>query len=173
MEDEELLAALRTEVGRRDPVPPVVDDAARAAFTWRTIDAELAELEYDSQTESEELAGVRSVDTGPRLLSFVSGPLTVEVQVTGSGAHRSLVGQVDPGAAVAVEIRTPSSVTEVVADDLGRFQVQGGGGRAPQPALPDRGRSHRRDRLADGVAVTACRRAPRRARRSTRLRRRA
>ena len=50
---EELLgAALRPA----DPVPRHVVAAARGAFTWRTIDQELADLVFDSATE---LTGVR------------------------------------------------------------------------------------------------------------------
>ena len=49
-------AELRALFARVDPVPPLLDDAARAAFTWRTVDAELAELMRDSADASEEAA---------------------------------------------------------------------------------------------------------------------
>ena len=39
-----------------DPVPEHVLAAARGAWTWRTIDQELADLVFDSATE---LSGVR------------------------------------------------------------------------------------------------------------------
>ena len=40
-------------------------EAARAAFTWRTVDAELAELLHDSALES---AAVRGADDAARTL---------------------------------------------------------------------------------------------------------
>ena len=47
-DDDALLAALRRIPRHADPVPGPVLEAARGSFTWRTIDAELAELAYDS-----------------------------------------------------------------------------------------------------------------------------
>ena len=41
-------AELRAIFAHLDPVPQLLDDAARAAFGWRTVDAELAELLRDS-----------------------------------------------------------------------------------------------------------------------------
>ena len=38
-------AELRALFAHVDPVPQLLDDAARAAFTWRTVDAELAEAD--------------------------------------------------------------------------------------------------------------------------------
>ena len=41
-------AELRAIFAHLDPVPQLLDDAARAAFGWRTVDAEIAELLRDS-----------------------------------------------------------------------------------------------------------------------------
>ena len=70
---------------------------ARWAFTWRTVDSELAELVADSATDELALSGVRS-DAGPRLLTFEVSQLelAVEVQVTESAGARRLLGQVVP-----------------------------------------------------------------------------
>ena len=46
-----LEARLRGIVSHLDGVPPLVDEGARAAFGWRTIDADLAELMRDSADE--------------------------------------------------------------------------------------------------------------------------
>ncbi len=47
-----MFATLRNVIDHADPVPQAVVDAARAAYTWRTIDAELAELTADSAMAS-------------------------------------------------------------------------------------------------------------------------
>ena len=55
-EDIGLLSALGEMIDEIDPVPPEVMRAGYAAFIWRTVDAELAELAEDSM-----LAGAGSV----------------------------------------------------------------------------------------------------------------
>ena len=42
--DEAFLRACRSVVARNDPTPPEVIAGALAALSWRTVDAELAEL---------------------------------------------------------------------------------------------------------------------------------
>ena len=58
------LQALRRIAGQIDPEPATVTAGAMAAFSWRTIDAELATLTHDSLLDDDALAGVRS--GGPR-----------------------------------------------------------------------------------------------------------
>jgi hypothetical protein len=55
--DEALLARLQKVFDLVDPVPPSVVEAARAAYSWRRIDAELAELLGDSATDPEHWPG--------------------------------------------------------------------------------------------------------------------
>ena len=43
-DEGELLEELRSLIDRLDPVPDHVEAAARAAYSWRTIDTELAAL---------------------------------------------------------------------------------------------------------------------------------
>jgi len=56
---EEFLAELRLAGLVVDPVPQRVTFAAKASLAWRTIDAELAELTYDSGARRERLTLVR------------------------------------------------------------------------------------------------------------------
>lgn len=123
-EDAALLEALRAVAGRVDPVPPEVREAARASFTWRTIDAELAELAYDSLLDDDRLVGVRSSDA-PRTLSFEGAGCSVEVEVAEEGDARRLLGQLVPPQTAAVEVRHPAGVVTVDADEVGRFSVAG------------------------------------------------
>jgi hypothetical protein len=116
---------LRTIIARVDPVPPGLDEAARAAFTWRTIDEELAELMRDSADEGAEVL-VRS-GTGPRQLSFESPRLGIEIEVVATGPReRRLEGQLlPPGAAMVTLERPGEDGVSVQADDLGRFVLDG------------------------------------------------
>ena len=117
--DDELVDELRRVVGAVDPVPAHVVAAAEEALTWRTIDDELAELLHDSSSEPA-LAGVRA-DEATRVLSFAGERLSVEVEVSGSGSARTLIGQLVPGVAARVEIRHADRVTTVTSDERGRF----------------------------------------------------
>lgn len=117
------MSTLSALAARMDPVPPAVLEAARATFTWRTIDAELAELAFDSTFSDLALAGVRGGELGPRLLTFEAPQLTVELEVSEVGDARRFVGQLVPPTAAELEIRHPSGATPVTADERGRFSA--------------------------------------------------
>jgi hypothetical protein len=124
LEDE-----LRQAAARFDPVPHELLQAAADAFSWRTIDAELAELVFDSLVDHDEAALVR----GPperRLLSFQSGGLTIDLEVTSTRSSRALVGQLVPPQQASIEVRVGASVVATDADELGRFRA------GPVPAGP-------------------------------------
>jgi hypothetical protein len=124
--EDELLDELRSIAARVDPTPEFVLSAAKAAYTWRTIDdelAELAELTFDSAVEEQGAGAVRGGD-GPRALTFETPEVTIELEVTTSGEARSIVGQVVPPEAGRVEIRHAGGVAEAEVDDLGRFSVK-------------------------------------------------
>jgi hypothetical protein len=120
--DDRLLAALSAASRTLDPVPPSVTEAAKAAFTWRTIDAELAALVYDSAEQ--ELAGVRGVPAR-RSLSFEYADVVVDMELDES--ERTLTGQVAPRAVDWIELHQADSgaPVRVDADDLGRFRMTG------------------------------------------------
>ena len=141
-EGELLLVELQGLIGRLDAVPEDVDEAARAAYTWRTIDAELAELTRDSLLESEP-AGVRGGD-GARLLSFESARLSVELEIADLGrAGRRLVGQLVPPGPAAIVVDHAGGRVDAEADELGRFVIDG---LRPGPARV-------RCRVADGAEI--------------------
>jgi hypothetical protein len=120
-DDETLLGELRRVMGDADPVPDHVVAAAELALDWRTLDDELAELLHDS---SELAAGVRAA-SGARVLSFGTGGLTIELEVAGEGAERTLTGQLDPPAPARIEVRHAGGTTELDADEHGRFIARG------------------------------------------------
>ena len=114
-----MYATLRNVIDHADPVPQAVVDAARATYTWRTIDAELAELTADSAMAT---AGVRSA-SAPRLLTFEGAGVEVEVEVAHTGSTRHLSGQLVPMGPAQITVRWSSGSQEATADDLGRFAV--------------------------------------------------
>jgi len=118
-EAEDLLQLLASVSARLDPVPDDVVEAAVACFKWRSIDAELADLLFDSERGSAQLVGVRS-HGGSRQLSFEAAHLVVELEVD-LGGRPQLVGQLVPPGPADVEIRSPDTTVVVKADQLGRF----------------------------------------------------
>ena len=119
--DDELLTALRTAVRAREAVPAGWIEMARAAYAWRTIDAELAELTRDSAAGLGASAPVRSEAAGIRSLTFSSAHLTIEVEVT----DEALFGQILPPREGTVEVQTrtgPAGTARV--DVTGCFCVE-------------------------------------------------
>jgi hypothetical protein len=121
-DDDVLMDELRTLAAADDPTPPNVLAAARGSYTWRTIDAELAGLVYDSVLDAEGLAAVRSADT-VRLLTFETAGLAIELEVTAVAGSRRLLGQLVPPGRGFVELRHAGGVLELEADEVGRFSA--------------------------------------------------
>lgn len=117
-DDDELLAFLDEALRTEGDVPPDFIAAGKAAFTWRSIDAELAALVYDSEREP---ALNRTQTADLRALTFASAHVSIEVELTDNG----LIGQVVPPAAALVDVHTATGVTATVnADDLGCFTIR-------------------------------------------------
>lgn len=127
-----LLVELGGLLSRIDPMPPQLLDQVRRAFCWRTVDAELAELSFDSLVDREDALAVRAVADAalePRTLGFgavVDGDdLSIEVEISSTPDGPSLIGQVWPAGAATVEVQTGvGGATAVPADELGRFLVE-------------------------------------------------
>lgn len=122
--DEELLAALGDALGSVGTTPDEVALAkqvrasGKGAWTWRTIDAELATLVFDSLLADS--AHVRGEDsTAPRLLVFEgAGESSVEFEVGDQG----LVGQLLPPAPGSLAmLRADGETVETVTDEVGCF----------------------------------------------------
>ena len=108
---------LERVVHTADPVPLDVLEALRAIFPRRDLDAELAELVYDSLLD--DLTGVRGTGTF-RELTFEGTGATVDVAVT---AQNRLSGQVTPPGRGQVELRHSGGSFTVEADELGHFEA--------------------------------------------------
>jgi hypothetical protein len=117
-DDDELLAFLDEALRTEAEVPPDFVAAGKATFTWRSIDAELAALVYDSEREP---ALTRTQTADLRALTFASAHVTIELELTDTG----LLGQVVPTAAARIEVQTAAGVTVwVTADELGFFTIR-------------------------------------------------
>ncbi len=118
-------ARLRAILTHLDPVPPLLDEAARNAFEWRTLDEELAELMRDSADE--EAGALVRGPGGPRQLSFESPEIEIELEVVSTGPReRRLEGQLLPPGVATVTVERPGEDRLTVqADDLGRFVLDG------------------------------------------------
>lgn len=127
-DDEVLLAALQQAIRARQAVPPHFVETGKNAFAWRNIDAELAQLTYDS-TESSATAATRAEAASIRALTFTSPRLTIELEVT----EGSLLGQVVPAQAATIEVQTREGAQTVApSDEIGCFSL------SPIPRSPFR-----------------------------------
>jgi hypothetical protein len=112
---DQLEQDLRAAAALVDPVPSRLLEGAIVAYSWRTVDADLAELVFDSLAESAVVA-VRGGDQ-PRLVTFRTQDLTVELELSDD----RLVGRVEPAGPASVGIQQGARTVAVPADTLGRF----------------------------------------------------
>jgi len=138
-DDEELLAALGEAVKARQAVPEWFVETGKNAYAWHNIDAELAQLTYDSDGDRGVAAAVRSEAASIRALTFTSARLSIALGV----ASDSLLGQIIPAQPGTLEVHTTGGVTSSPVDEIGCFAV------APIPASPFRLRC----RTEDGADV--------------------
>jgi hypothetical protein len=124
-DDDQLMAELAAAVAEEAEVSDRRRAAARAAFTWRTVDAELAELLHDSALDVG--AAVRSGSDGPRTLSFRRAAVTLEVEVDGNTVLGEVIDENDDDAAPAtVTLQRPDAEDRTVeADASGFFRFDG------------------------------------------------
>jgi hypothetical protein len=127
--DEELMAALKEALASRQSVPPEFIEAGRNAFAWHNIDAEIAQLTYDSAGHRDIAPVSRSELASIRALTFTSAHLTIDLEV----GEDSLLGQVIPARRGTIEVHTRAGVvTAIPVDELGYFTVR------PAPDSPFR-----------------------------------
>jgi hypothetical protein len=118
-DDDALWQDLKAAVTENERGTEQMIDAAKAAFSWRTVDAELAALSFDSSTDA--LEAVRGAEQGgPRLLVFEGRSLRVDVEV----GDEVVIGQVEPAQSCRVTIVSPDGDSEDAdTDDEGFFSL--------------------------------------------------
>jgi hypothetical protein len=119
-DDEQLIEALREAMSARRAVPDWFVEAGKSAYTWHNIDAELAQLTYDSHRDTAGAAVTRSEAASIRALTFTSAHLSIELEVTAD----SLLGQIIPPRSGTIEVLTSTGAsTTTPVDEIGCFSV--------------------------------------------------
>lgn len=136
-DDETLLAELDRAWYAAQCVPPEFVAAGQQVWRPPDLDAELAELIYDSLREP---AQVRTDRAELRALTFASATQTIELEVTDGG----LLGQLVPPGRAQIEVQArDGGTTGACSDELGFFTI---------PRVPD-GPFRLRYRSAAGIDV--------------------
>ena len=121
--DEELLDALRQAFAARRAVPPEFVQAGQNAFAWHNIDADLAQLTYDSTDRTEELVATRAQEEAAiRVLTFTCAQagLQIELEVQ----EDALAGQILPMQSAVIELQTKTGTEQPIsADEVGCFWI--------------------------------------------------
>lgn len=106
-----------------DPPPSSVIEGARWVHEWLTMEAELAELTFDSD-HRRELAGVRS--TGSlRELTFVTGDHTIEVEIEAGPRTVKVSGTIEPPLDGSMQLVVGGEIFSSNIDRNGVFAVHG------------------------------------------------
>ena len=121
LDDDQLLTALKDALGARQAVPHEFIEAGKNAFAWHNIDAELAQLTYDSTSGLDAAVSVTRSDTAAiRELTFSSPRLTIELEVTAD----TLLGQIVPAQVATIDVQMRAGgTTAVSSDEVGFFSV--------------------------------------------------
>lgn len=95
--------------------------AAQAAFTWRTVDADLEILSLESELAVSDAAGVRDAGQGQaRMFAFHGERLSVEIEMDDDG----IVGQLTPPGPARITLVTPDGPRAAAdADEVGCFAL--------------------------------------------------
>jgi hypothetical protein len=118
-DDDKLLDALREALRVREAVPDWFVKTGKNAYTWHNIDAELAQLTYDSNNDERMATVTRSETASIRALTFTSAHLSMELEV----AEEWLLGQIIPPRAGTLEIHTKDGIVTTEMDEIGCFAV--------------------------------------------------
>jgi hypothetical protein len=126
-DEDELFRRLTEMLSPQHNPPAMVTELAKQSFALRTIDAELAELTADSLVEGTAAAVRRGAQVDvPRLLTFETTGLLVELEVGGSARRHRILGELVPSGPATIELRQPGAAGPrlIEADEDGRFVIE-------------------------------------------------
>lgn len=114
--DDELMAKLHESLLAGLPHPPGVTATSEMTFAWRTVDADLAALSYDSSMEELTVRSGGEV----RTLSFeLDDDVRIDLRI--DAERTRLVGQIEPGAEGVAELAHRDGLEVAEVDDFGVF----------------------------------------------------
>ena len=120
--DDELMTELSAALADADNIPTGILEAAKASYTWRTVNADLDSLALISESSTGEdlLAVVRGDSAVPRLLSFEHNDVGVEIEISGSVVR----GQLYPVRSGLITVVTAAGpFADARTDEMGCFVV--------------------------------------------------
>lgn len=123
--DASMLAKISEAFDSLEPIPPHLTDAAQAAFTWRRVDAELADLLFDSANH--ELVGVRGTTSDRRSFRFGHGDAVIRVHLT----QATMIVMLEPPMSVGCRVTSQDATEEHRTDEYGELAIDA-------PELPAR-----------------------------------
>lgn len=123
--DAPLLARIDAAFDSLEAIPQHLTAAAQAAFAWRRVDAELAELLFDSATD--ELVGIRGTTSDRRSFRFGHGDHVIRVHLT----QATMIVMLEPPISVACRVATGESTSDHRTDEYGEVVLEA-------PELPAR-----------------------------------
>jgi hypothetical protein len=97
--------------------PPSSVDLAVGLFALSRLEGELMTLLEDSARAG----AARRGQTGVRVLGFFGRDHRVELEL--DVAEGRMTGEIDPGGTAEVDIVSPSGISSVTADPMGRFRI--------------------------------------------------
>lgn len=122
VEDAKLIRRVGAMFDHLDPVPDSVTAAARSAFAWCDMDAQLARLIDEAQLVGAEVRAHGEA----RLLTFEAPGMTVAIEATEINGARKLIGQLVPSGPHHVALETAAQSGQQLTapvDHLGRFTL--------------------------------------------------
>lgn len=118
-DDDEIMAELSEALAAADDIPSYLLEAAKASFTWRTVNAELESLALSSESSAEDdHLVVRGDSTSTRLLTFEHDEVGVEIEISGSVVR----GQLFPARSGLITVVTAAGpFADTRTDEMGCF----------------------------------------------------
>lgn len=128
--DDEMLELLRHSLDRLpvrsipadDAPPPDLIEGSKFVHDWHNMDAELAEIEFDSAVNTE-LAGVRSLGGSLRELTFVAGGRRLELEIEPGPNSVRITGRIEPPAVGSIQLLVGGDVFRGEMTSDGTFEI--------------------------------------------------
>lgn len=98
-------------------IPPQLTAAAIDAFSWRLVDARLAEVLFDSSLD--DLVGIRGTSTERRSFRFGADDFVIRVHLTPA----TMIVMIEPPLSVVCRLSTERGSVEHRTDELGEIVV--------------------------------------------------